>query len=118
MAIRVWRRGEHYDVLVVVDTEHGQRYRSAEPLTALEVVTRLAQLGCHPADVGQAMSATDPGWMARLTAKPAMVEVELQLDLPRGGPSKLIRGVGDRPFSGRGSCVRNVQDTAGRRGLP
>ena len=84
MAIRVWRRGDRYDVLVMVDAEHGRRYRSAESLTALEVVTRLEELGCHPADVGQAMSAADPGWMARLAAKPAMVEVELPADLPIG----------------------------------
>ena len=77
MAIKIWRRGEHYDVLVVADAEDGARYRSAEPLTALEVVTCLEQLGCHPADVGQAMSAADPGWMARVNASAVAAESPL-----------------------------------------
>jgi hypothetical protein len=84
MAIKVWRRGDRYDVLVMSEAGRGPRYRSAEPLTALEVLTRLGPLGCHPADVGEAMSAADPGWMARLIAKTAIAEVELPAALPIG----------------------------------
>jgi hypothetical protein len=29
----------------------------------IEVLTRLSEIGCHPADVGQAMAAEDPGWV-------------------------------------------------------
>jgi hypothetical protein len=75
MAIRVWRRGDCYDVLVVPDAGRGPRYRSAEPLTVIEVLTRLSEIGCHPADVGQAMAAEDPGWMARLTSCVALSDL-------------------------------------------
>jgi hypothetical protein len=77
MAIKVWRRGDRYDVLVVPEAGRGARYRSAEPLSAVEVLTRLGDLGCDPADVGEAMSAADPGWMARLTARIAATDVGL-----------------------------------------
>jgi hypothetical protein len=76
MSIKVWRRGECYDVLVVPDAGRGPRYRSAQPLTAIEVLTRLSELGCHPADVGEAMSAEDPGWMARLTGYVALSDLD------------------------------------------
>jgi hypothetical protein len=75
MPIRVWRRDDRYDVLVVPEAGRGPRYRSAEPLTVLEVLTRLGELGCHPADVGEAMSAANPGWMARLTDEATVVEL-------------------------------------------
>lgn len=84
MSIRVWRRGDLYDVLVVPEWGRGRTYRSAEPLTALEVVARLEALGCHPADVGEAMSAADPVWMAGMTVRAAGTEVELPGALPAG----------------------------------
>jgi hypothetical protein len=84
MAIKVWRRGDRYDVLVLPEAGRGARYRSPEPLSAVEVLTRLGELGCHPADVGEAMSAADPGWMARLTAHIAVTEAGLPAALPAG----------------------------------
>ena len=75
MSIRVWRRGDRYDVLVVSEWGSGPRYRSPEPQTALEVIAHLEELGCHPADIGEAMSAADPGWMARLTQSAVAADV-------------------------------------------
>jgi hypothetical protein len=75
MPIRVWRRDDRYDVLVVPEAGRGPRYRSVEPLIVLEVLTRLGELGCHPAEVGEAMSAANPGWMARLTDEATVVEL-------------------------------------------
>jgi hypothetical protein len=92
MSIRVWRRGGLDDVLVVPEAGRSTRYRSAEPLSAVEVLTRLGELGCHPSDVGEAMSAADPGWMARLAAEADVSEVALAAALPMGGRARLTRG--------------------------
>jgi hypothetical protein len=63
--IRIWRRGvgDRYDFLVTPGAERSRPWRSAEPLTAIDVVTCLEEIGCHPNDIGAAMSAADLcGW--------------------------------------------------------
>jgi hypothetical protein len=60
ISIRIWRRGDHYDVLVVPEAGYGPRYRSSEPLTAAPGA-HPEELDCHPAGIGEALYAADPG---------------------------------------------------------
>jgi hypothetical protein len=75
MRIRVWRRDDLYDVLVTGAPGRVRPWRSGEPLTAVEVVTFLEEIGCHPSDVGAAMFDADPLWMERLAGHVEMAEL-------------------------------------------
>lgn len=75
MRIRVWRRDDLYDVLVTGAPGRTRPCRSGEPLNAVEVVTFLEELGCHPNDVGAAMFDADPLWMERLAGQLDLVEL-------------------------------------------
>ncbi|MGH7746978.1 MAG: hypothetical protein ACREQ5_19815 [Candidatus Dormibacteria bacterium] len=72
MGIRIWRRSDRYDVVVTSGPGLSRPRRSAEPLTAVEVVTLLEEAGCTPTEIGDVMSAADPLWMERL-AEPQLV---------------------------------------------
>jgi hypothetical protein len=64
MAIKVWRRGDRYDVLVMSEAGRGPRYRSAEPLTALEVLRVSARSAATPRMWGRPCPRrTRGGWL-------------------------------------------------------
>lgn len=66
MAITIRRHGDKYDVNVTPPHGGGRYWSSSQPLTAQEVVDHLEALGCHQADIGDAMFEADPLWLNRL----------------------------------------------------
>jgi hypothetical protein len=75
MRVRVWRRKDLYDVMVTGAPGRTRPWRSGEPLSAIQAVTCLEQLGCEPTDVAVAMFDADPLWMERLIAELDVVKV-------------------------------------------
>jgi len=63
MALSIFKHGDRYQV--AVSQPHGMPWRSTEPLTATEVLEKLASLGCHSTDITDALYAADPGWAAK-----------------------------------------------------
>ncbi len=63
MAIDVTKHGDRYHVSV--SPPEGPPWRSREPLTATQVLTRLSAIGCHSTDVTDALTAADPKWTVR-----------------------------------------------------
>lgn len=60
MPITVFIYGDKYQV--AVSPPEGPNWRSAQPMTATEVLERLTKLGCHSTDITGALYATDPDW--------------------------------------------------------
>lgn len=60
MALSIFKRGDRYQL--AVSPRHGAAWRSIEPLTATEVLEKLAALGCHSTDITDALYAADPQW--------------------------------------------------------
>jgi hypothetical protein len=63
LALSIFKHGDRYQV--AVSPPHGQAWRSSHPLTATEVLEKLASLGCHSTDITDALYAADPGWTAK-----------------------------------------------------
>lgn len=63
MALCIFKHGDRYQV--AVSQPHAPPWRSTEPLTATEVLEKLASLGCHSTDITDALYAADPGWATK-----------------------------------------------------
>lgn len=60
MPINVFVQGDEYQV--AVSPPHGPQWRSSEPMSATELLRKLADLGCHSTDITDALYAADPDW--------------------------------------------------------
>ena len=60
MPITVWKADDKYQV--AVSPPDGPPWRSSTPMTAREIVQKLASLGCHSTDISDAFYAADPFW--------------------------------------------------------
>jgi hypothetical protein len=64
MAITVSRLDDAYEASVTLP--HGTPWNSPNTMSALAIVAKLRELGCHTTDIDEAFQAADPRWKERL----------------------------------------------------
>jgi hypothetical protein len=65
MAIEVKRVGTLYEAKVTPPHGGGRDWSTPSPMTAEQLVGALRELGCHQADIGDALYEADPEWLLR-----------------------------------------------------
>ena len=65
MSIEIRRVDGLYEAEVT--PPHGNRslWRSPQPMTRIELIDALRDLGCHQTDIGDAFYEADPEWLLR-----------------------------------------------------
>jgi len=66
MPIVIKKSGLAYEAVATPPHTTGPAWRSSQPMPARELIAALLERGCHQTDVGDALYAANPNWLAEM----------------------------------------------------
>ena len=69
MAIVIKQSGSGYEAVASPPHTTGPAWHSSQPMSARELIAALLERGCHQTDVGDALFAANPDWLAEMQSQ-------------------------------------------------